>query len=237
MTFHISRAHLALLAVSAIGLGAGLASFTRTQAAPTVVAPAAVAVVNVRQAMDAIKESAFLQDFLSGKRKDALKGLEEKQKAIESLKESLKIMAPGSAAALEKQEQIVELSVNLEGDQKVQEDKYGRLVNASRLNLYRKVCARAGKLAEEKGYDLLLDQTITQDTLNKIPTSARAAEHFLNGDRELLWAKKSTDLTDDLVAAMNNEFNQRGAAPAPALGPVGPSPLLGPTVPAPAPAK
>lgn len=201
--------------LASLGLGAAAFSFGRMQAAPGVLAPTTVAVVDIRLAMRMVKEAEALQADLKGKEGEAQKAIKERKDALEAMKAKGQTLTPGTPAYNDLDAQFTEAAIQLDGFQKFQQEKLSRLANLAELTLYRKLCARAAKLAEAKGFDILLDNTFTQENLEKVPASKAGVDRFLNSDRTLLFARKSVELTDDLIAVLNNEFNQRGGAVAP----------------------
>lgn len=219
---------LVLAVTAALGLGAAAASFARMEAAPAAPAPTMVASVNVRQVMRLVKEAEALQADLKGRVADAEKDLAKRSETLKAIQEKMKVMTAGSPEFTAAEEELAQGALQLRPYQEFQKAKIERLSNLAELSLYRKVCARAAKLAESRGCDLLVDMTFSPEDLEKVQPSKAAVDRFIGGDRTLLFARKSVDLTDDLVAVMNNEFNQRGGAPAAA--PAAPK-TVGPTIP------
>lgn len=218
-----SRSSLILALVGACGFGAMAGSFSRTSAVPATVAPSAVAVVNIREVMRAVKEFSVMGNMQKESAENIKKQIAAKQTELKTLLDNTKLLDHNSAEYQKLDDQIAEKSMQLEAWVNFQKKQLARQEAAMMLGLYRKVCTRAQKLAEDKGYDLLLAETMTNDQLKEL--RLEEANQVVNGERTVLWSRKTANLTEDLRAAMDNEFAQRGApATAPAVGPVAPAP-------------
>src|SRR6478609_5526508 len=95
MPMSTPKTTVSLAILAALGLGAAF-SFGRTQAVPAVTAPTAVAVVDVRQAMRAIKEADAIQADLKAKGTAADADLTKRKEVLKGIQDKIKIMQPGS---------------------------------------------------------------------------------------------------------------------------------------------
>lgn len=223
----LSRHAFLLVLAAFTGIGAFAGSFSRTSAVTAVTAPTAVAVVNVRKVMSATKEYAALGEMQKSALENFKKQGTAKDAELKALQENAKLLTAGSDEWQKLDAQYTEKTMQLEAWVNFQKKQLARQEAAMMLGLYKKVCLRAQKLAEDKGYDLLLAQNLTNEQLKDV--RLEEANAIVNGDREVLWAKKNCDLSEDLRAAMDNEFAQRGApAAAPSTTPAPFGPLVVP---------
>ncbi len=219
MNMPLNRTSVLLAVLASVGLGAAAVSFTPTQAADAVKAPASsVAVVQIRRVMQQIKMFAAMQETQKNAGMAVEKELKARKDSLAAMKAQMDLLDPKDPKWQALDAKFTEEAIQLEGWVKFQKERLGRSDAAALLVLYKQACAAAADVAERKGYDILLAETLTMEQLAK-EIRLEDTNHVVNGDREVLWARKSVDLTDEVIAKMNNDFNQRGtAAPAAPAG-------------------
>ena len=195
-----------ILTIVSVFLLAGLAgagATTAFQAQPT-----AVAVVDVQQVFNTIKERTQMRAELQ----DRAQKLEQQEKSrrqkIEQLRQQLNAQAPGTAAYKDTQDKLrksaIERQVWVKFQQRQLNLERGLLVE----KLYRRVLDTVGKIASERGFDLVLYKSGDPDFQYQKP------EQLLSqiAVRKVLYAEDGTDITDQVVQRLNNEF-EAGAGP------------------------
>lgn len=234
MKMSFNRTAVLLAVLAAVGVGAGVASFSRIQAADALKAPASsVAVVQIRQVMKDIKMFAAMQDTQKTAGMAVEKELKARKESLEAMKAQAQLLDPKDPKWQALDAKFTEDAIQLEGWVKFQKERLGRSDAAALLVLYKQACAAAAEVAERKGYDILLAETITLEQLLK-ETRLEDTNRIVNGDREVLWARKSVDITDEVIAKMNTDFNLRGTtAPAAPAGIAAPPAAATPAAPKP----
>jgi len=192
---------LAVVVTVSWGVGAGT-SPTRQTAEPV-----AAAVVDLELVQQGLEEWAFRD----AKRKERAQGLQDE---LYTLAQDLKVKQE-NANTLPKGEsrrnavmKILELQSNL----KFKKELYQQLIDIEQGDLirkmYDKIVAAASDVAEEEGFDLVLVDD------RKISSPDEATQQQVTAvlmQRRVLYASSRVDITDRLIAKMNNEFAAESA--------------------------
>lgn len=198
----------AWLLVAVLTLSLALVSgFAWAQAAAMKARPVAAAVVDVQKAFDSLAEKVQVEAELQT-RADRLKQEEQsRQKKLEELQKDMEMLAAGSPAFAQKEEEIARQLVELQAWRNFQTQKLTRERGLQIEGLYRKIVDSIGRLAKENGYDIVLFKEGPADFRNAKPEQLTALIQV----RKVLWASNELDLTDQLVQRMNNEFKNMAA--------------------------
>lgn len=196
---------------SSIGWGALVAAAVALAWAPGAAAPrpaspqpAAIAVVNLKRVIGELKE----YEVLDRARIERAEALQQKLRALgsqlETLEAEINVLPPGSPELRDKriQQRLLELDIS------TKQTIYQQVIDLERGDLlreiYRKIVIAAEQLAQRDGWDLILLDDRPLPTVPPSTDNEVAAVVF--GQKKVLFAGERVDLTDELIAKMNNEF-------------------------------
>lgn len=198
------------IVVAAIALGCF--GFLRAGATNRNFAPPAtvVATVDVQKLMEGLAEVKARNEVL---RADATKKqaeLDEMRAKIKKVKEDLELMNKESIDYRNKFAEGIVLEANLQSKGKI----YTQLVDLDSGELiravYTKIQATVAKVAAKDGYSLVM----LDDRGLGLPKTG--SDKDMNGvilNKRILFAEANLDITERLIAEMNNEFNAPATAP------------------------
>lgn len=193
-------------------LGAGWAGWlaqprVEAQAAAGARKPAtAVATVDITRVYRSLKERESV--MADGKRRvEVLRQMKDQQDAeIEKLGQewdTMRRMSSSGAEAVKKLEsQLEQKAVEYRVKQETESLRAQMSTATAIERLYRKMLDTSGRVAEDNGYDLVLFDEPIPDFRRVPPQQMDAAL----GSREVLWARESLNLTDQVITRMNNEY-------------------------------
>ncbi|MEX0775432.1 MAG: OmpH family outer membrane protein [Phycisphaeraceae bacterium] len=167
--------------------------------------PTAIAVVDVQKVFDSLQEKNQVEADLQS-RANALKQEEtDRRKKLDDLQKDLEMLAPGTTAHTQKQEDLERQAVELQAWQQFQNQKLQRERSLQIEGLYRKILDAIGRVAKEAGYDLVLFKEGAIDFKNANPQQLAALIQV----RKVLWSAPDLDVTDQVTQRMNNEYKNR----------------------------
>jgi Skp family chaperone for outer membrane proteins len=208
MSRRTTPATLATVALSAAALLTGAGFFAGAQAnanaATRTVAPAsAIATVDLIQILDGLREKSVLETRLEQSLSSRQAQLDVLVKQIDAAKGDLETLSKDSPAYREKFREVIELSATAEARKNVLQRIIAVEKGEMLGELYAKIEAAVAKIAQQGGYDIVL----LDDSTFPIPTDAadRDVERAIL-TRSLVYRGSSTDITQQVVTLMNNEF-------------------------------
>jgi len=176
-----------------------------TRAAP--VRPAVVATVNLERALNSLDErSAAAAELKTMAEKFDQEAL-SKREDLELLSGDLDLYPAGSSNHREKTEELARKTYNLQAfiefaARKLELAK-SKSLHGSYLNLKKTVA----ELSEKNGYDMVF----VNDAIVALPENPVEAETMRQiSARRMLYSVDQIDITDDLIAAMNEAFQLQG---------------------------
>ena len=190
-----------LIIAVALGLIALLATFEYTGAAQPRAAMSKIGVVSIRTAFNKTRLQMQYQSQAVQKYSRKRAELESLAKEIEAAEAELKTHKPGTADYLQRMQPIIEKKAQLEAQQEY--------VNQQRMldnklwmeKLYQETLKIVGKLAQEKGLDLVLERTEPEFPISSDELMATFSTH------KVLYAAGAVDLTDEVVARLDASDN------------------------------
>lgn len=186
---------LCLAALFAITLGlAGARASGVLQAKPT-----SVAVVDLAQVFDNLKEQQQVRADLQGRGEELQRELEQRRKDIATLQGDIDLLQRGSPAHKAKQAELDEALIDLQVWQQFQGQRLQLEERLQVENLLRKVNETIGRVGQELGYDVVL---FKNQSVNLRGSDANAQLNI----RMVAYNIDSVDLTEQVVQRMNNEF-------------------------------
>ena len=165
--------------------------------------PSAVAIVDIERALNSLKELEALNTALADRVKVRQSDLDALRQRIEALQADLEEQPP---AAAEKRRELRAQIFELTETAKARTNAYQSLINIEKGEiikpLYEKLVTGIGEIAGKEGYDLVLF-----DNRNlKVPQDVQAVINEVIQQKSVLYAKDSLDITDQVIALMNNKY-------------------------------
>ena len=221
----ITRSIAGLAAAGAFGALVAVASQTAGAGARMAPAPARVATVDLVKVIERLNERSDWEVQITNIGKKVQEEFSSRRKGLEEMARQLDSAPESERQALRDKLAFEQLQFEQwERIKKVEIDRERALMWQS---MYRNVRAESQKLADAEGWDVIMvNDGVNEIQLqrdSKTPLEQQAQEQIVR--RRILFAGKSTDVTDQLVVRMNNaraaagaKPADSGAAPAPASG-------------------
>jgi Skp family chaperone for outer membrane proteins len=221
--------HVALAAAAG---GAAIAAFAgqATATARTAPAPTRVAVVDLVKVIERLDERSDWEVQISALGKKVQEEFASRRKAIETMADELEKASEADRTAL--RDKIAFEQLRFEQWEQIKKIEIDRERALMWQSMYRNIRTESQKLADAEGWDIVMvNDGVTEIQLqreSKSPLEQQAQEQIVR--RRVLYAGKSTDVTDQLVVRMNNARAANagkpagdGTAPAPAPAPAAPA--------------
>ena len=209
-----------VLAVSLAGLIAatiarGQAGGVAASAAPSNPPPTKLAVVNIVDLFEKLDEKTAADDDIDTLKKDYEAAARKKQAQIEVATDSLpKTFRAGTPEYRKAQEDLLRMSVELQVEQNVNQQKLFMELRLRTANLYRKINEAVESYSQVNGIALVFV------TDNSSVEGARTQEQLqaMVTVRKILYAHPSFDITKAILTKMNTDYQlaprAKPAAPA-----------------------
>ena len=165
-------------------------------------APAAVAVVDVAKVYMALAERNEMEADYEKMRRDISEEDEDRREKIAERQEDLKLTQAGSDAYGQKRNELEMAALTLQAWQEFKKRELSREQTIQKEKLYKTILAAIGDFAEANEYDLVLYKEAKVNFSNIDPKQVDT----LIALRKTLWAREGMDITDPLIAKMNNDF-------------------------------
>ena len=193
-------------ACAAVALGtivwAGAQAANQMHAQPT-----SVAVANVQQIFNSLKERQQIQAAMQSQMSDLQKQRDAKQKKIQDLKSQLDVLQAGSKAYANKESQLEQQLIGLKAWAEYQQKKVSQDRALKIEQLYRKTVAAVESVAKADGYQIVIygggKPKFEYSNENQLATEIQT--------RKVLWAADSVNITDQVTQMMNNAFENAGS--------------------------
>ena len=171
--------------------------------------PTAVAVVDVATVLDEMKEKTQIEADLKTQQEQVQREAERMTNDLKDLKSDLDILARGTPAYSEKLAELDQQVIQMKSWEQYQTLKIQRENARQMLHLYNKISAKAGEVAKENGFDIVLykDRPIDVEFRDVEPKLLSGLISSRVSQRKILWSSDEIDITDQVVQRMNNEFS------------------------------
>ncbi len=198
--------------------GVFLLNETRAQSNSPAPAPVRMAVCDVAEIFASYNRAADLAASLNERRQALAAELEQRRNAIELLQKEMEALKPGSDEYNTRQAEAERLKIDLAVTQQVGE---ARMLGEHRrltVDMYEEILQAVGEIASQRGIDLVLyrDHGLVQtDQTVELLAQIR--------DRKVLYYSPGMDMTQEVLARMNEAYTASKAAGGqqPAPGPSG----------------
>jgi Skp family chaperone for outer membrane proteins len=211
-----------IAAVAVAGAAGGVlatASHQAVASARMAPAPARVATVDLVKVIERLDERSDWEVQIADIGKKVQAEFAAKRKALEDMAKKMETAPEAERTALRDRLAFDQLQFEQwERIKKVEIDRERALMWQS---MYRNVRAESQKLADADGWDVVLvNDGVSEIQLqrdSKTPMEQQAQEQIVR--RRILFAARSTDITDQLVVRMNNARAASGASPSAGAAP------------------
>ena len=168
-------------------------------------APAAIAVVDVQKVLNNCKEKAAIDADITSATEKLKADVDGHKHELRQLESDLGLLGAGQPAWKAKREEIDKKIVSAQVGSKYGELKIAREQILSYENLYNKLREACAEVARANGYNMVL----TKDPA-KLQRSQNANQ-LVNqiAGRKMLWAADDLEITDEVLQAMNTNWEMR----------------------------
>lgn len=186
----------------------------RTSAVPgrESVPPTSVASVDLARLIDRLDEAKDKSKEIKAKAEEADTAMAAKASKLKDLENDIKVSAdPNDTATLEsKRLEFAKLKKDYETEGEMHNRELGSMKGRMIGDLFTKASAAITDLAKRDGYQLVVTDDRSVNSLEHVPSPQIPAAVL---DRRVLYADPSIDITDRLVTIMNNDY-RAGVKPA-----------------------
>lgn len=183
---------------AAVAAALGVSAARRPPAQPT-----AVAVVDLVAVLEGLNERADLERNLERELETRRQQIQDVNTQIETVQADLETLAAGSDERREKARELFELQAIGEARARAINQIVSIEKGAVFRELYEKIEEAIAELSQRDGYDAVF----LNDATFPIPTNASDIDvERAILSRSVLYAHPSVDITDSLVAFMNNQY-------------------------------
>jgi len=159
------------------------------------------AVVNVSKVFTEYERSKQANDQLRKHQEQIEAKLKDMRDRIEALQAELANFNPESKDYFERQEKLLNLTVEFDVYKKVRVEETAREMRQMTEEIYAEILATIEELAKEQGYDLVLFQ---EDIEIKSEKLAEVRDKIMQ--RKVLYASSQINLTDTVLNQLNQSF-------------------------------
>jgi Skp family chaperone for outer membrane proteins len=168
--------------------------------------PAVIATVDLERVFEFLDKRADADRNLQNKAVALDAEKERRVNEIDQLRNDLKALAEGSDRHQELMDQLAFKTIEYEAWFEFELKRLDREKGIIKADIYRAVKEALRSFAEENHYDLVL----LNDSLKEVPGGPDSAVTQQISARRMLYANPAIDITDDLIARMNNAWRASG---------------------------
>jgi len=191
-----------VLTLAALACLAALAGVTTAQKQGA--AAAAIGVIDVAKVYNTLAEKTEIDAALETMRRNIEKQNTERSEKIKALQDDLReLTQPGTDAYNKKRDELQLKALELQAWREFQKKRLGAEQALRKEQLYKKILDAVAAYAQANEYDLVLYREAEVNFRNATSGQVDA----LIALRKVIWSKDGMDITDAVVARMNNEFN------------------------------
>jgi Skp family chaperone for outer membrane proteins len=186
-----------------IGLAAfmvvGLFGYEKLCAEPKAAgAPAKIALVSIRSVFQNCKKNADYKAKMTAEQDKIIAELDKLNKEIDALQADLKTRKAGSDESLKLMKDITEKKASLEGQKQYYQEQFKVKDQMWTEKVYLEVLDVVGKIAKQKGYDLVLEKDEIE-----LPAASATELMLIIRTHKVLYYNEDMDITSDVLAAVD----------------------------------
>lgn len=167
--------------------------------------PTAVAVADLQEIFASLKEKTALEADLRSRGEKLQQEEQQRRKDIGQMRQDLEVLAPGTSAYQQKEEELSKAVLNLQVWSQFEQQKLNRERGLQIENLYRQSLDSISRVAQDNGYDLVLFKEGGPDFQYE---NAQQLSTLIQV-RKVLYASDAVDITSQVIQRMNNEYDAR----------------------------
>ena len=191
-----------ILTLAALACLAALAGVTTAQRQGA--APATVGVIDIAKAYNSLAEKTEIDAALETMRQNIEKENTARGEEIKALQDDLReLTRPGSEVYNKKRDELQLMALELQAWREFQKKRLGGEQAIRKEKLYKSILDAVGVYAQASEYDLVLYKEADVNFRNATSGQVDA----LIALRKVIWSKDAMDITDSVIAKMNNDFN------------------------------
>ncbi len=199
---HLTRLQTAIVAV-AIFVTVSFAWRAGAQNGVQPPPPSRIAAIDIPRLIGALDERAPREQQLQSFINDLNDQLTARGDEFETATADMQLLVAGTPERRRKAEEVARMRVDLEVQGRWSEQLIDRRRAEVFADLFEKVRDSATKIAQQRGYDLV----ISSDFEGDIPRDQEAQIRSVMSARRVLYVSPDLDITDDVVRLMNNEWH------------------------------
>lgn len=164
--------------------------------------PATVAVVNVADVYNNLKERDEIDADLNRQRREFQEEDDARQQTLKALQDDLKILPPDGDAFTTKRNELRFKVIELKAWREFKQLELEQESALQKERLYRKICDAVGEVARLDGYDMVFYK---ESNINFEGANAKQLDALI-ALRKLLYTRDDLEITERVVQKMNNDF-------------------------------
>ena len=192
------RIRTLVLSLAALVVTAGLVGAAASMQAQ----PTSVAVVNVQEVFNNLKEKTNLEAQMQSRTEKLQQEEQQRRKTIQQLRQDMDVLAPGSDAYKQKEQQLQQKVIDLQVWTKFKQQQLSVERGLQVEGLYRRTLTSVKKIANEAGYDMVLFDEQSPEFNYDNPKQLLTLIQM----RKVLYASDEVNITDQVIQRMNNEY-------------------------------
>jgi Skp family chaperone for outer membrane proteins len=193
-----SQTTIAALVICAVAL---FAAFEYSQAAPQATATSRIGIVSVRNAFNASKKHAQYRAQVLASQSQARAGLETLSKQADAEEAGLKTLKPGTTDYLTQLQSVLEKRARLQTQQEYLKQERTLQDKMWMEKLYQEILKVTKEIAQEKGLELVLEQTEPEFPISSEELMVTFSSH------KVLYGGGCVDLTEEVTARLDASDN------------------------------
>lgn len=162
-----------------------------------------IAAIDIPRLIGDLDERAPREQQLQGFINNLNEELKARGEELETAAADMQLLVAGTSERRRKAEEVARMRVDMEVQGRWSEQLIDRRRAEVFADLFEKVRDAATKIAQQRGYDLVLSSDFEGD----IPRDQEAQIRSVMSARRVLYVSPDIDITDDVVRLMNNEWH------------------------------
>lgn len=167
--------------------------------------PTALAVVDIERAFDELNEKTAVESEIRSRGEELGQEEQQRRQQIRQLREDLDVLASGTNAHRQKEEELNRAIIELQTWAQFQQQRLAREHVLQTERLYRQMMDAIAQMAEAEGFDAVMYREGEINFQAEQPQELVAQIQM----RKVLYASDNIDITDELVQRMNNAYEAR----------------------------
>lgn len=165
--------------------------------------PSHIAAIDIPRLIGDLDERAPREQQLQAFINNLNDELKARGEELETAAADMQLLVAGTSERRRKAEEVARMRVDMEVQGRWSEQLIDRRRAEVFADLFEKVRGAATKIAQQRGYDLVLSSDFEGD----IPRDQEAQIRSVMSARRVLYVSPDIDITDDVVRLMNNEWH------------------------------